>query len=78
MKEIICPSEKIINISYLNISGTKVNDEGIIEIAKKSNFINLMSMNLDNLVISGASFSEIMNSETLPKMFDVQGVFKYY
>jgi hypothetical protein len=35
-------------------------------------------MNLDNLVISGTSFSEIMNSEILPKMFDVQSVFKYY
>jgi hypothetical protein len=36
MKEIICPSKKVINISYLNISGTKVNDEGIIGIANKS------------------------------------------
>jgi hypothetical protein len=72
-------SELMNNIVHLNISNTKVNNEGIIEIANSPHFRNLLQLEIAGLhALTGESLCALLRSEHLHANFNVERVLNVY
>lgn len=68
----------MIGITMINISKTRVTDEGIRTICKSVNLTNLVDLIIKDLKISIKSLRLIMTSMYLSPFFNLQGVFEIY